>query len=487
MFQIPVGDGSLAVVEGPLDPSLPLVLLIPGMGGTAADMTSPLSARAYAAYDKTASYPPYSHAGFNIVPPVIPVAGYFGDPPITSVTSWKDALVSAGFSTVSYEPSAPNGTLAQNVAQLTGFAAGSLTSDSRVNQLQVAILAHSRGGIVARAVLAGIRTNPAIAAFVGRTKALVTLHSPHQGSSLATVAMNVDAMAAKLQEALAVLNQPSPDLLSMLRAYAGNPAFAELAPGSPQLSTISAMEPVAGIAYHTFGGTSTLVQRLWQRAYTPDSFIPLPLPFPLFHWATTPLPLGTLLDPGTFVPSQILLPLPLMTEAIALMAQLASSLPELRNGAGDILVADAAAHLPFSASRTTNALNHAEALWDPMLQRQVLAILAQFHIPAPRHEARASISPYPASTALANHVVSAHDVQTGVALAGDVAITSALGAVVMRARTGEAFQFGFKPTRRRVFDPETRTWTVELVYPTVRVTFDDQSYHAVDVDIGRDA
>ena len=48
--------------------------------------------------------------------------------------------------------------------------------------------------------------------------------------------------------------------------------------------------------------------------------------------------------------------------------------PEVTEGQGDLLVADQNAHLAFSIART-NALNHAQALWDPGLQDQVLRIL----------------------------------------------------------------------------------------------------------------
>jgi len=484
MFQIPVGDGSMALVEGPLDSSLPLVLLVPGMGGTVADLTAPLTRLGGIAFDKTATFPAYTDAGFNPIPPLVPVAGWFGDPPLASVTSWRDALLAAGFSTVSYEPAAPGGTMAPNISQLVGFAAGALSTDDRVKGLPLAILAHSRGGLVARALVNGARGNPALAGFLGRVKALITLHSPHAGSGLAGLATRVDAMAASLQTMLAVMGQPPSPLLAMLRAFVGNPALAELAPGSPALTALAAGEPVPGLAYHTFGGTSTVAMRLWQRVYTPDSYLPLPVPFPLFHWGTTPAPFGSLLDAASFVPSQILLPLPAMTEAITLLASVAAALPELRNGSGDILVSDAAAHLPFSTSRTTNPLNHLEALYDPLLQRQVITILALLRVPPPQHRAVTAISPFPASTTLASHVVSATDAGNGQPLAGDVIVTNALGRVVMQSRVGQAFSFGFAPTLRRVFDRETRRWIVEEVFPVVRVQFDDANYPAAVVDLG---
>lgn len=488
MFSLPVGDGTNALVQGPLDPSLPLVILLPGFGATAADMTAPLSTRSYAAFDKNASFP-YADAGLQISPPLTPVAGYFSDPTLASVTSWDDALLAAGFSTVSYEPAQPVGLIGPNVTQLASFAAGSLSTDARVSRLPLAILAHSRGGLVARALLGGAGANPALAAFMTRMRAVITLHSPHMGSSLATLAGMVDTVVARVQMMIATLGLAPLPQLTTLRAFVGSPAIAELAPGSATLNAIAAAEPVPGIAFHTFGGNSTVLMRLWQRAYTPDSYLPLPLPIPLFHWGTAGVPLGFLLNAATFLPSQILLPLPVMTEAIAAMATLAGLAPELADGQGDFLVTDASAHLPFSASRTTNALNHAEALWDPTLQVQVISLLAGLRVILPSHRARAAIAPFPASEVAANHVVTATDTVTGADVPGVVSVTDASGREVLSARTGPpGFGFAFKPTlqRTRVFDPETRHWVIETneIFPSVRVKFDDASYASVGVDLG---
>jgi hypothetical protein len=48
---------------------------------------------------------------------------------------------------------------------------------------------------------------------------------------------------------------------------------------------------------------------------------------------------------------------------------------ELSEGRGDLLTADSRTRLPFAVAHQTNPINHAEALWDPILQAQVLRIL----------------------------------------------------------------------------------------------------------------
>jgi hypothetical protein len=62
------------------------------------------------------------------------------------------------------------------------------------------------------------------------------------------------------------------------------------------------------------------------------------------------------------------------------ISPVADSLPnlidELADGRGDLLTADARTRLPF-ATHQTNPINHAETLWDPILQQQVLRILGE--------------------------------------------------------------------------------------------------------------
>ncbi|WP_305787000.1 PASTA domain-containing protein [Symbioplanes lichenis] len=93
------------------------------------------------------------------------------------------------------------------------------------------------------------------------------------------------------------------------------------------------------------------------------------------------LPAGTAADPLSFLPLPV--PPPVLTELQLTMVTIAALTPELRNGAGDMLTADVACRLPFARSHTTNALNHAEALYDRGLQGQVLAILDRFRVRTP--------------------------------------------------------------------------------------------------------
>lgn len=479
-----LGDGTAVLVDDNPDVSLPLVILLHGFGATSTDMTAPLTARSGVAFDRTAMFPLYRDEGFHFTPPGLPVAGFFSDPPLTAVSSWRGALNAAGFSTVSYTQSSAAGPMAPNIAQLN-LLAGALSTNPMFSGLRFAIVAHSRGGLIARAFLAGAAGTPALSGFMARMTALVTLHSPHLGTSIATSAVVIDGLAARLTALFAAAGIAPPAVLAMLRALTGNPALGEMTPGSPFLVSTAASEPVPGVTYHTFGGTSPAAVRLWANVYTPDSTIPLPVPFPLFHWGSTPIVVGAPLDIESFAPIAVLAPMPIVTDIVATLATMAALTPELAPGAGDVLVSNASAHLPFSATRTANPLNHAEALWDPILQAQVIAILARLRSPTVSGKAAAMLTPFPASLAPAQHTVTAVDAMTGSPLGnGTVTIRDTFDQVALKAPLGSAFTYGFAPRRVRVFDPETKRWYWEIYGPSVELEL-PPPYGTIQVDTGR--
>jgi hypothetical protein len=89
-----------------------------------------------------------------------------------------------------------------------------------------------------------------------------------------------------------------------------------------------------------------------------------------------------------------------------------------------------------------------------------------------------SISPYPVPVDQAvQFVVSATDLGTGTAVAGDVRVDG-----TMVGSTNTPFTYTFRLKRIRVFDPETRHWTVELVAPSAIVSA--SGYPDTELDLG---
>jgi hypothetical protein len=482
-----------AQVEGTLDPTLPLVILLHGLSGKSLDMTAPLVARPGIAFIRAGLPVLYTDRGIHWSPPPLPAGGFFLDPPALSVTSWQQALNAAGFSTVTYSMAGP--LIADDAMQLAALAKGPLMAHPQLSGLRIAIVAHSRGGLVARAFLRAATADPMLAPLLARMTSLVCLHSPHLGSGVASLGAGIDALLARIQGALTTATGSAPGFLAMLRGMVLNPSTAELVIGSPT-ALVAPSEPVPGVSYHTFGGSSTAFARLWANVFTPDSYVPWPLPFvpfPLFHWGSTPALAGIPLDAASFIPlAGLLAPIPEVATLTTALATLVATTPELAPGVGDVLVTDARARLPFSISHTTNALNHAEALWDPTLQAQVVAILSLLRTGGsaltPSRQAIARISPFPTRSTPTAYTVTAKDQVTGVPITSGTVTVRDTGGVALQGNIGVPFTFAFRGKRIHAGHATGRDRTrdgdpVEMVFPTVDAEL-PAPYGRVPVDTG---
>jgi hypothetical protein len=277
--------------------------------------------------------------------------------------------------------------------------------------------------------------------------------------------------------------------LAALRAAVGNPAQVELTPGSATLAGIAAGEPVPGITYHTFGGTSTNWLRLWAKVFTPESTMPalafLGIPLPFFHWSTSSVPVGSLLNYPSFLPTQLLVgPTPVITETMVVLAALSAAAPELAPNVGDTFVTDVSARLPFAATHATNPLNHLEALYDPSVQRQVIALLSALRSPVFSGRATVTLTPFPAKPHVATHyTVTAADAVSGLPLTPQsVTVRSPHGGVLLTS-PGASFTFSFVQQHVIEIDPQTHRPVSELVWPGVSVQL-PAPYNVVDVPTG---
>jgi pimeloyl-ACP methyl ester carboxylesterase len=333
------GERSVDVSEG-TNADRPLVLLLHGARGNASHMTDPTSVLPYD-FDSLSPL-----AGpIDIGPSWYPGVGIWSccrlDDKLAKVTSWRDVLGSFGFGTAVYSQVDPQGKLERPVAEL--FEVMQALSAAYPRKPMV-VLAHSRGGLLTRSFLKRFPKS------AEQIHTVITLHSPHTGSELANVADTVSDAVASLE---AIGGSVVTDALDWLIAMARTDAFVEMATGSAFLTDLATDEQaLPWIDYFTFGGVSVRLSRVIEWVYTLDSAIP--------QFRTPP-----------YEHRRVQTEVPVVSP---IADSLPNVIPELTEGRGDLLTADARTRLPF-ATHQTNPINHAEALWDAVLEAQVLRIL----------------------------------------------------------------------------------------------------------------
>lgn len=328
------------------DPNKPLVLLLHGHEGSIIDLTNP--ARKGFHFDFNSPLGPNRSLGWSSYPGVGPYDFHLDS--MRSITSWQQALSARGYSTSAYSQVDPVGPLARPVQEFA-----EAVTHLRTTYPRIVLLAHSRGGLLVRKFLKDNATNPNM---VGPISAAITLHSPHNGTSLLTSVTMVNNIldtlgANQSPQVQSLLNRS----LGWLRTLVNSSSLSEMAPGSAFLRNLQSGErAVPGIAYATFGGTSAAFVRIKAWWYTWQSAVP--------RWHSPPYYLS--IEESEVWPSPI--------AHSPAMQQMVQSIPEFKHGVGDLLTTDVGSRLPFAVHRT-NHLNHAEALWDTTLQQQVLTIL----------------------------------------------------------------------------------------------------------------
>jgi len=349
--QVPNPDTGLPGIEVSAgDPDMPVIVLLHGTGGDIRDMIDPANAPvAGQNYDYSAPFPPNVTIGWSTYPGV----GVWSCCSLDSkkaVTSWRDVLNANQFTTAAYSQVDPSGFLAPP---------GSPPPPGPVDELAVVmdalidffpvetrfvLLGHSRGGLLIRKFLKDH------AKLAEQVSMVITLHSPHTGSELANLADDVTGAVTWLESQIGSL---ATDALGWLLAITQSDAYQEMAIGSAFLTMLAAGErALPWINYFTFGGVSVRLTRILSWVYTLDSA------FPRLH-----------VPP--FLHRRMMAEVP----GISPVANtLRPTVDELTEGRGDLLTADLRDRLPF-ATHQTNPINHAEALWHPTIQAQVLRIL----------------------------------------------------------------------------------------------------------------
>ncbi len=276
--------------------------------------------------------------------------------------NWFDYLAGLGFTVATW--SQPGLAFEEAVpSALVAF--DSLLAQTRARSPaappSVALVGHSRGGLLIRRILKERKASGDIA----RVKWVVTIHSPHQGSELGQWPGRLASETADLVDCCApsVISVPLKAELRNLVTEAMRPMTKllvdfesrELTPDSPMLRSLANGETaLPGVKYYTFGGVNPSYFRLYAWTFDATSAVPQYKGLSqYFVWRVNPA---------------VLAPISPVFDKIR------PFVAEVKAGFGDGLVSDARARLPWS-THFTDHLNHAEVLWDRALQTQVAQLI----------------------------------------------------------------------------------------------------------------
>jgi pimeloyl-ACP methyl ester carboxylesterase len=374
--------------SSPVNARKAVVILVHGLGGDRNDWMNPFQERNW----------PYEHErkpeeqamGVHGGPPIAKMPGldtkYFFSPRFASNAlgadgsddrSWWNALAVAGFTLFTYSEVA--GLLMPlnqgPVAEFKRFMEAlqkDVLSDSAYAARPVVILAHSRGGLISRAYLSDPEVKGDSAGRFPAVRGLITLSTPHQGSSMGLLDDRVIDFLNKVDKAVPNLpNDFGDKLIETLKAkvdaYVGATGD-ELEPDSPFFRAVAAQEPPKpGIRFISVGGTSSRFLRVYFWTFSPDSLLPRKGDDGkmAFHWKAVPI------EAKGASPFPDGLPLKV----------LGLDLDEIIPGRGDGLVAEKRSHFPPAFKTEEHlpvALSHAEELWNPTLQAEIIKRLNTF-------------------------------------------------------------------------------------------------------------
>jgi pimeloyl-ACP methyl ester carboxylesterase len=333
-----------------------VILLLHGLGGSSGDWNSPQ----WRSYEYDHQHEPANrHDNNNLTPPV----NHLPDVSLSDkreIRCWSGILRGLGHTVIHYSQEGEQDIAEVPLGQLENLIVPYIRETVLQGSLagkQVTVIAHSRGGILIRYYLA--RNPEEGTEWIGR---VITLHSPHTGT---------DAPHAKQRMARWVVARVLGGdlvlwstgelilfLLNQLTDWLDPPAGqSQLLPGDPLFGRLSLPVDTPAIEFHTFGGSSVTMSRVYFWEWTPGSYVPNFWDFPdiRFDWTKFPIevfPVSPLVD---VIPDEVVF-------------------AEERAGQGDIAVTVESSQLPDVEHRTL-PINHAEALFDEELFAAVAELL----------------------------------------------------------------------------------------------------------------
>jgi len=361
------GSDQLGRISCAADPTRPAILLVHGLHQDARTWTAPSSTEY--AYDYQ-HHPGNKRIGETHAAPNVGVYMigkskwiYRSDENRAAwdkENNWFDFLVQQGFTVATWSQKKLTMADAMPSARLAFDSLLAQTAARNPNAPPpVALIAHSRGGLVVRQLLKEKGSQ-------GRVKWAITLHTPHQGSELGRTPGKLAAEIVDLIDCCAppIITAPLKAQLKELAVEAMRPMTKllmddesrELSPGSPLIRGLAEGEKkLDDVTYYTFGGTNPRVYRLYTWLFDAESAVPQYSASrgQYFVWRVKPVEIASVSP---------------------ILDKIRDFAPEVAPGKGDALVSDASARLPWSI-HTTTALNHAELLWDKPLMNKVAGLI----------------------------------------------------------------------------------------------------------------
>lgn len=275
--------------------------------------------------------------------------------------NWFDYLRKQNFTvaTWSQEPETFDAAYPSAVEALDNFLAHTLARSPNAPP-PVALVAHSRGGLLIRKLLKEKGSQ-------GRIRWVITIHTPYGGSEHGRLPGQLAAEVTDLWDSWSPVDIPGDtkeqakevimEGLRPLTKMIWKDENRELTPGGPLIRGLAEGDSaLPDVKYYTWGGLNPNVFKMYLWYYDAMSAVLQTKCCPpegYYVWRIKPVEIG-----------------PLSPVAAALR----DFIPEVKPGYGDILVAEENTRLPWS-THFTDQLNHAEVLWNRDLQRQVAELI----------------------------------------------------------------------------------------------------------------
>jgi pimeloyl-ACP methyl ester carboxylesterase len=244
-----------------------------------------------------------------------------------SIKTLFDDLNHKGYPVITWSQGRPAGPINVAVSELEEV----MKSAKELTKAGIILIGHSRGGLIGRKYL--LRKDRSI-------RGLITISSPHRGSSIARTVCYLKPLASMISPLLSgadkgTLSSTIKHILDFLKSR----ALKELLPESPFLRSLDD-EPLDWVYYISAGGTDptlfSLYRWQWDSMREGDSF----------RWFLRPYELFSI--PEIF---QKVIPNKIYPE-------------EIRKGRGDGLVSAESSKIPWCNEHYDFALNHAQILFD---------------------------------------------------------------------------------------------------------------------------